>query len=61
MFICICNNLTSKKVKEALKKGVCDSRSIYSFYNCAPKCGKCLEIMNDIVSEKENIADISNY
>ena len=60
MYVCICNNLTSKKIQEAIKKGVCDYRNVYSFYNCVPKCGKCLEVMSEIVNDKENIIDIPN-
>ncbi len=51
MYICLCNNLTSKKVSYAIQKGISSSKNIYSFYNCKPKCGKCIEFMNDIVEE----------
>ncbi len=51
MYICLCNNLTSKKVSEAIQKGISKSKNIYSFYNCKPKCGKCIEFMNDILEE----------
>ena len=51
MYICLCNNLTSKKVSDAIQKGISNSKKIYSFYNCKPKCGKCIEFMNDIVEE----------
>ncbi len=61
MYVCICNNLTSKKVKEAMEKGVCNYKGVYSFYGCQPKCGKCIDFMSDIVSEKINLADASNY
>ena len=53
MYICLCNNLNSKKVDYALQKGVASSKKIYTFYNCKPKCGKCIDLMNGIV-EKEN-------
>ena len=51
MYICLCNNLTSNKVSEAIQKGISKSKNIYSFYNCKPKCGKCIEFMNDILEE----------
>ena len=53
MYICLCNNLNSKKVDYAIQKGVASSKKIYKFYNCKPKCGKCIDLMNGIV-EKEN-------
>ena len=52
MYICLCNNINSKKVNYAIEKGVSSSKKIYSFYNCKPKCGKCIDLMNCIV-EKE--------
>ena len=51
MYICLCNNLNSKKVIEALQKGVSNSKNIYSYYNCKPKCGKCIEFLNEIIEE----------
>ena len=51
MYICLCNNLTSKKVDEALSKGVSSSRKIYSYYNCEPKCGKCIDFMKVVFKE----------
>ena len=51
MYICLCNNLTSKKVSEALQQGVSNSKNIYSYYNCKPKCGKCIEFLNEIIEE----------
>ena len=61
MYICLCNNLTSKKVQEALKKGVNDYKNVHSFYNCQPKCGKCLEFISDIFNESTSSKDASNY
>ena len=51
MYICLCNNLNSKKVNYAIEKGVSSSKKIYSFYNCKPKCGKCIDLMNCIVEK----------
>ena len=51
MYICLCNNLTSKKVNEALQKGISTSKNIYSYYNCKPKCGKCIDFLNEIIEE----------
>jgi bacterioferritin-associated ferredoxin len=54
LYICLCNNLNSKKVNDALQKGVSSSKKVYSFYNCKPKCGKCIDLMNCIIEEKSN-------
>ena len=52
MYICLCNNLNSKKVNDALNTGISSTKNIYSFYKCKPKCGKCIDMMNCIVKEK---------
>ena len=51
MYICLCNNLTSKKIDEALRKGISCSEKIHDYFNCKPKCGKCLDFMKVIVQE----------
>ena len=57
MYICLCNNLTSKNVNEALEKGISCSKKVYSFYNCKPKCGKCIDFMKCLVDEKVNMKE----
>ena len=58
MYICLCNNLTSKKVTDAIQKGVSETINIYSYYKCKPKCGKCIEFMNCFLKESnKNIYD----
>jgi bacterioferritin-associated ferredoxin len=51
MYICLCNNLNSKKVNYAMEKGISSTKKIYSFYNCKPKCGKCVDLMNCLVKK----------
>ena len=53
MYVCICNNLTTKKIDEALEMGVCESKQIYSYFNCKPKCGKCIEFMNELIEDRK--------
>ncbi len=58
MYICLCNNLNSQKVNDALSQGVSNSKNVYSFYNCKPKCGKCIDLMNCIIEEKSNKTEV---
>ena len=53
MYVCICNNLTTKKIDKALDMGISESKKIYSYFNCKPKCGKCLEFMNELIKERK--------
>ena len=56
MYVCICNNLTSKKIQKAVSDGISDTKNIYSYYNCSPKCGKCISFVDDMLSNKANVS-----
>ena len=60
MYVCICNNLTSKKIEKAMDSGVSDTKKIYSYYNCSPKCGKCISYMEDLINNKTSISSSNN-
>lgn len=56
MYVCICNNLTSKKIEKAVSDGISDTKNIYSYYNCRPKCGKCISFVDDMLTNKSNVS-----
>ena len=55
MYVCICNNLTSKNIEKAANDGVSKAKNIYSYYNCSPKCGKCVSFVDDMLTNKDNL------
>ena len=59
MYICLCHAITTKKVKEAIDSGLVSSGNVHEYYNCKPKCGKCLEYIYKM-TENESEAPISN-
>ena len=60
MYVCICNSITSKKIEKAVNNGISDTKNIYSYYNCSPKCGKCISYMEDFINNKTSISNSSN-
>ncbi len=52
MYVCLCNNITTKKINRAIESGCSDSNKIHSFYKCKPKCGKCINFMKEMINEK---------
>ena len=56
MYVCICNNLTSKKILKAVSDGISDTKNIYAYYKCIPKCGKCISFVDDMLSNKSSIS-----
>ena len=60
MYVCICNSITSKKIEKAVSNGILDTKNIYSYYNCSPKCGKCISYMEDLINNKTTFSNSSN-
>ena len=59
MYICICNALTDRKLKEAIATS--DSQSpgqVYAACGCRAKCGKCVELVKDLLREQGRTADV---
>lgn len=42
MYICNCNGLNEKQVESAIKNGANSWLEVYTYHDCAPKCGKCI-------------------
>ena len=60
MYVCICNSITSKKIEKAVSNGISDTKNIYSYYNCSPKCGKCISYMEELINNKTMLSSSSN-
>lgn len=60
MYVCICNSITSKKIEKAVSNGISNTKNIYSYYNCSPKCGKCISYMEDLINNKTTLSNSSN-
>ena len=60
MYVCICNSLTSKKIEKAMSNGISHTKHIYSYYNCTPKCGKCISYMEDLLNNKTLASSADN-
>ena len=61
MYVCLCNNINSDEVNKALDIGISESKKIYSYYNCKPKCGKCLEFINELIAERKKAKEKIKY
>lgn len=51
MYVCICNALNERKVKEAIASCPGSVSRIYKHHGCAPQCGKCVPALRDMVRE----------
>ena len=54
MYICLCHGITSGKVNEAINSGLVNSGNVHEYFNCKPKCGKCLEYIFQMLENKSD-------
>ena len=54
MYVCLCNRITDRQVRTQAAGGNCTLGSVHSSLGIAPKCGKCLPMMRDIVREHKS-------
>jgi bacterioferritin-associated ferredoxin len=56
MYVCLCNRITDRQVRTQAAGGNCTLGSVHNSLGIAPKCGKCLPMMRDIVREHKGQA-----
>ncbi|MBV8651278.1 MAG: (2Fe-2S)-binding protein [Alphaproteobacteria bacterium] len=51
MYICLCNGFTDRHVRSTVEAGDCSVAGVYQALGCAPKCGKCVPVVRDLVKD----------
>jgi len=59
MYVCICNAITDKQIRQAAKAGVRDLWGLQRELGVAAGCGSCSETASDILRESRQRARIS--
>ena len=54
MYVCICNAITEKQIREAADAGVRDLWSLQAKLGVASNCGSCGEVAADILRESRS-------
>lgn len=56
MFVCICNQVTDKQIRQAAEEGLCSFDSLSAELNVGTCCGKCKTCARKVLREalKEN-------
>lgn len=50
MYVCLCHGFTERQVKSAIEEGGAGSTAaVYKHFSCAPRCGKCVPFVRDMV------------
>lgn len=51
MYVCLCNGFTCGQVRTVVKDGAKTPGRVYAHLGCKMRCGKCLPMVRDLVSE----------
>ena len=53
MFVCICNALTTKSVRDVIEDGADTVGAVYRARDVTPKCGKCGDTIQDMINHHD--------
>ena len=51
MYVCICNGITDRAVREAAASGARDLSDLIAMTGCASSCGSCADVAVQILHE----------
>jgi bacterioferritin-associated ferredoxin len=51
MYVCNCNGLTKRQVREAIEKRPRDVEAVYRYHDCQPQCGRCVPEVSEMLAE----------
>jgi bacterioferritin-associated ferredoxin len=49
VYICLCNGFTDRQVRRSAEAGNASVSQVYKALGCAPKCGKCVPLVRDML------------
>lgn len=53
MWICVCNSIRERDMREAITtKQLTDADDVYDAFDCQPKCGKCRPTICRLIDEE---------
>jgi bacterioferritin-associated ferredoxin len=57
LYICICNAITERQVRECARSGACSVDQLASELGVGAGCGRCLECASDLLREVVSLTD----
>ena len=59
MIICLCNNISEKEIEDAIERGSTKASDVHDSLGCKPRCGSCMDYINDKILLKSNNIEIA--
>jgi bacterioferritin-associated ferredoxin len=54
MYVCICNAITDRQIRQAADNGVSDLWQLQKKLDVASNCGKCKQVAIEILAERKS-------
>ena len=51
MYVCICNEVTDREIKQETSKGACSMKDLRNSLNVATSCGRCASCAKGLLKE----------
>lgn len=51
MYVCNCNALTEKQIREAIANRPRDAAGVYRYHGCQPQCGRCVAEVREMLKQ----------
>lgn len=58
MYVCLCNALTDRQVREARNSGAKSVSHVFRSTGSKPECGKCVHCVRDILKEPQALSTL---
>jgi bacterioferritin-associated ferredoxin len=55
MIVCICNRITEKDVREAVRAGAETAEKAYACHDCEVQCGCCLDYAQEVIDDERGV------
>jgi len=59
MYVCICQNVTDREIKQAIEQGAATIRDLKEQLGVGTNCGRCCECACDILKSHQNHSDLT--
>ena len=57
MYVCICNAITERDVRECVRRGCCSMEELSGELGVGTSCGRCRTVATEILNETQSRAE----
>ncbi|MBA1274326.1 bacterioferritin-associated ferredoxin [Stutzerimonas azotifigens] len=60
MYVCLCQGVTDRQIREAIYEGCCSYKEVRAATGVASQCGKCACVAKEVVRSTLNATQAAN-